>query len=51
MTKTHIELTLVTLVVVTVALSLTLHGTTLAVLAGIFGVLAAGMHLSSLLDD
>jgi hypothetical protein len=36
---------------VTIALSLTIHAPALALLAAVFGLLAAGMHISDLLDD
>lgn len=51
MTKKYIELFVVVVVVVTIALSLTIHAPALALLAAVFGLLGAGMHISDLLDD
>ncbi|MGH2892851.1 MAG: hypothetical protein ACRDPM_06215 [Solirubrobacteraceae bacterium] len=51
MTKKYTELFVVVLVIVTIALSLTIHAPALALLAAVFGLLAAGMRIGDLLDD
>jgi hypothetical protein len=51
MNMKYIELTVLTLVVLTIALSLTIHASALVPLAAVFGLLAARMRIRSLFDD
>jgi hypothetical protein len=51
MKRKQIELTVVVLVVLTITLSLTIHAPALAALSAAVGLVAAGMHISNLLDD